>query len=185
MTRPRTHTTCRLDRRASVRRVACWGLRSIATACLGLWLVGLWGWSMCWLQGVACMSCGRGQLQVGNDALGNDYFTELAIRGVTIRSVGGLSMSWMPARGGWSDRLRWVDWTPSIERVPAFQTTPATWKLVMPLWIPFVCSAIPAVLCWRGMRRPAGGTRCSKCHYDRAGLGVGAVCPECGARPAP
>jgi len=59
-----------------------------------------------------------------------------------------------------------------------------------PMWIGMLAdSAIFGIVVWlllagwssgrRWLRRRSG--RCPRCGYDRAGLAVGAVCPECGA----
>lgn len=53
------------------------------------------------------------------------------------------------------------------------------WGLMVPLWIPFVLTAIPTVVAWRRDRRPPPG-HCQKCGYDLTGNESG-VCPECGS----
>ena len=49
-------------------------------------------------------------------------------------------------------------------------------KLVAPVWIPFLLVAVPTLLLWRG-RIPPG--HCRKCEYNLTGNTSG-VCPECG-----
>ena len=53
----------------------------------------------------------------------------------------------------------------------------------VPLWMPGVLFGLISGTAWRldalARRRERVG-RCPKCHYDRAGLPAGAVCPECG-----
>ena len=54
----------------------------------------------------------------------------------------------------------------------------------MPLWVPALLLAIAV---WRLdtlARLRAKLNLCPKCNYDRAGLAVGAACPECGLKPA-
>jgi hypothetical protein len=54
---------------------------------------------------------------------------------------------------------------------------------VLPLWIPFALFAVPTLILFHHDRPSARRKRagqCAKCGYDRAGLAVGAVCPECG-----
>ncbi len=57
------------------------------------------------------------------------------------------------------------------------------WTFV-PLWIPFLVSAVATLAIWKwpdsAVRRRRSG-RCVECGYDRRGLVVGAACPECGA----
>jgi hypothetical protein len=57
----------------------------------------------------------------------------------------------------------------------------------VPLWMPVVLLLPPTAAAWRLdilARRRARLNLCPKCHYDRAGLGAGAVCPECGSKPS-
>ena len=53
-----------------------------------------------------------------------------------------------------------------------------------PFWIPLIASALATATAWRldtlARRRRAKLNLCPKCNYDRTGLAVGAVCPECG-----
>ena len=54
----------------------------------------------------------------------------------------------------------------------------------IPLWFPALLSLLATAAAWRAdakyLRRVREGA-CPGCGYDRAGLAVGAVCPECGA----
>jgi hypothetical protein len=52
-------------------------------------------------------------------------------------------------------------------------------QVFVPLWIPLLAAAGCMGLAWRGSARARAGC-CGRCGYDRAGLGAGAVCPECG-----
>src|SRR5262245_30525288 len=63
------------------------------------------------------------------------------------------------------------EWWPRVERFP--------WVTVVtiPLWLGLLPAALGGWLAWRG-RRLTG--RCGGCGYERAGLAVEAVCPECG-----
>ena len=61
------------------------------------------------------------------------------------------------------------------------------WAFSVPLWIPAAGALIFTAIVWRLdtlARRRARLNLCPKCHYDRAGLAAGAVCPECGATGA-
>jgi hypothetical protein len=55
----------------------------------------------------------------------------------------------------------------------------------VPLWLPAVAMLILTAIAWRvdARARHSQGDVCAKCHYDRAGLAKGAVCPECGSEP--
>ncbi len=60
-------------------------------------------------------------------------------------------------------------------------------QVFIPLWIPVIAAALIALLASHLdilARRRARLNLCPKCHYDRAGLAAGAVCPECGRPPA-
>lgn len=52
-----------------------------------------------------------------------------------------------------------------------------------PLWLPAAAALAPFAVAWpseaRAHRRIRAG-RCPRCGYDRAGLALGATCPECG-----
>ena len=58
--------------------------------------------------------------------------------------------------------------------------------LGVPLWIPTLCVFSAAAIAWRldtVARRREDAHLCPKCNYDRTGLAIGAVCPECGMVP--
>ncbi len=56
--------------------------------------------------------------------------------------------------------------------------------VAMPLWAPLLIVACATAVAWRAdarARRLARVGACPACGYDRRGLDVGTVCPECGA----
>jgi hypothetical protein len=57
------------------------------------------------------------------------------------------------------------------------------WRLTLPLWTVAVPLAAATLWAWLPRDRPPPGG-CAKCGYDRAGLGEGARCPECGSQAA-
>ncbi len=60
------------------------------------------------------------------------------------------------------------------------------WWISIPTWFLVICSAAIATNAWRLdtlARRRAQMNLCTKCRYNRIGLGVNAKCPECGAAP--
>jgi hypothetical protein len=82
----------------------------------------------------------------------------------------------------WRETWEWEDIVllPSVRHDQARDSV----ACVIPLWLPAMMTGAPALLMWRTDRRPRPG-HC-RCGYSLAGLGEGAVCPECGAgRPVP
>jgi len=77
-----------------------------------------------------------------------------------------------------------LGWWPSYDD----STSPAagphlrqrTRRLIVPLWIPFLLTAIPTIMLWRRDRRRLVG-HCRKCEYDLTGNVTG-VCSECGTK---
>ena len=56
----------------------------------------------------------------------------------------------------------------------------------VPIWLLAVITLLLTISAWRLdtlARRRARIGFCPKCNYDRTGLAVGAVCPECGVGP--
>ena len=101
-------------------------------------------------------------------------------------SVVSFHISGLPQVSGsrWSFRMqppRFV-WMPTIDTNASIKMT----VVVVPLWIPLVVAAGIAALAWRLdtlASRRARLDLCHICHYDRTGLALGAVCPECGRLP--
>ena len=57
------------------------------------------------------------------------------------------------------------------------------WHMVVPLWPVVACAAACTLGAWWKDSRALARKRaclCPNCNYDRTGLAVGAVCPECG-----
>jgi hypothetical protein len=81
------------------------------------------------------------------------------------------SPGWHAERSGIPMYLWWTDWDDA-------------YYLNVPLWVLVAASALAVGVAWRFdilARRRARLNLCPKCNYDRAGLAVGAKCPECGA----
>lgn len=73
--------------------------------------------------------------------------------------------------------MRWWWW----ERMPMM----VGWGVVFSAWLPVIpLGVIGAIGWWLEARARWWIGKCAKCGYDRAGLNVGAVCPECGAGAA-
>lgn len=62
---------------------------------------------------------------------------------------------------------------------------PTSRTLLVPIWILLALAMVPTGLLWRAEFRAARRRRlvghCMSCGYNRAGLNVDAMCPECGA----
>ena len=87
-----------------------------------------------------------------------------------------------PGKGKlWSGKLGW-ELSGLRSSGPPFRNVMRT-AIYIPLWFLAASSLLGTVVAWRldalARRRERVG-RCPKCHYDRAGLAAGAVCPECG-----
>jgi hypothetical protein len=71
-----------------------------------------------------------------------------------------------------------VTWRPFVPPVGRYNRF-----IVVPLWIPLVLLLAVTAAVWRVevlARRRAVAGACVKCGYDCSGIGVKAVCPECG-----
>ena len=65
--------------------------------------------------------------------------------------------------------------------------SPIAWQVGIPLWTFAVVALAITALAWRLdtlARRRARVGYCPQCSYDRTGLAVAAVCPECGRPPS-
>jgi hypothetical protein len=78
------------------------------------------------------------------------------------------------------DGQPWWRWLPSFGRDPDFKRM-TIYRLVVPLYIPFVLLSLPTAYLWLRRRVPPGS--CRRCAYSLANLPPGAQCPECGAKP--
>ncbi len=141
-----------------IRKTVKWGGAVVSVLLLVVWVASVW--------------CG-----VGYHTLYKGFGISSGILAVT--GTTPPQAEYMP---GWAfdadrsiDRMRW--WFD-------VGTTSLEWRLIVPLWflaaLPLVLSVIAARLEITARRR-ANKHLCTKCKYDRIGLAVGAVCPECGA----
>lgn len=55
----------------------------------------------------------------------------------------------------------------------------SVWSLKLPLWVPFLATALPTLLLYRVARRRRLFGHCPSCKYDLTGNTSG-TCPECG-----
>ncbi len=82
----------------------------------------------------------------------------------------GDTSDWYPFDG-----KKWLVWKDST-----------TWAGGAPLWVFIAICAFGTGWAWRLdtlARRRERLNLCSQCNYDRAGLAIGAACPECGLVP--
>jgi hypothetical protein len=70
--------------------------------------------------------------------------------------------------------------------LPHWRTTPWSWHLSFPLWMPlavFAAIATASAFHARRSNRRARADACVACGYPRTGLAAGLPCPECGNEP--
>ena len=101
---------------------------------------------------------------------------------------GGLFLDWSGSDWPTDWQEAWCGWVPlskvEIRLWPRGQWDNVRRRIEVPLWIPCLTSMVLAGSAWRLdtlARRRARNGFCPKCDYDRTGLAIGAVCPECGA----
>ena len=123
----------------------------------------------------ACLETNRSQLIV---SITRD--TKVHVAGgqfgfENIPRAGPSPFVWSVQSGYYSGAYRWwyeIHWGPIYRKVH------------FPLWLPGMVAALLGAYAWEkdalATRRARIGF-CPKCNYDRAGLGDGVVCPECGA----
>ena len=147
-----------MAKRAVVRKVVKWGGLA-ASALLAVAWVG-----SCWYA-VAWATPGGGLIGV---SAGRIYFFEplsplgIGAGGQFISKPSDTTMQW---------RIGWGYGTGRREEG-------------MPLWIPLLIVTGATAAAWRADARERRRQRvgsCPACGYDRRGLDVGKVCPECGA----
>ena len=125
---------------------------------LVVWVVS--GWRFAVLENTGghlfCVASGRAFIMSGDDA--------------TLRGEWGMETY---LQSSWE--LHW--W-------PEFNRAGTRWGLAVPIWMLIIPLLAATAIAWRLdtlASRCARVGLCPKCHYDRAGLAPGAVCPECGA----
>ena len=75
-----------------------------------------------------------------------------------------------------------------LELLPSLRDPNSLGGLTIPVWMIAGCPLVLTAYAWRLdylARRRARVGRCPKCTYDRAGLPIEAVCPECGIPQPP
>ena len=90
-----------------------------------------------------------------------------------------------PFQVGWKASVPLLDrwrWRPAVQSTKTGADGTGFLFLFIPLWIPVLIITVPLWWLWRLDCRSRPG-QCQLCGYDRAGLGAGAVCPECGKQP--
>ena len=75
-------------------------------------------------------------------------------------------------------RWRWYPWW-SFGQIPASPLRLA----YVPLHLLLIAFALPTAAIFYFERRARAPSSCAHCDYNRAGLGAGSPCPECGKQP--
>ncbi len=151
-----------------IRQTVKWAGAAVSIALLVLWIESGWR-SLDWFSPRGnFVSCAAGRIHILYHEPGN---TNPRIVGWNMGTVDG-SFEW------------WFSGSPFSTRVPGI-----TWILFsIPIW-PAACITIAiTAAAWRLdtlARRRARLNLCPKCNYDRTGLAVGAMCPECGKASVP
>ncbi len=81
------------------------------------------------------------------------------------------STAWRPE---FQPRTRAIEW---------FHWSAWPWVIELPSWAAAVVAAAATAWLWRVDRRRCRTGRCGHCGYDRSGLLLNVVCPECGKAP--
>jgi hypothetical protein len=143
-----------------LRKTIKWGGAAVTVVLMVVWIGSRW-WQAYWLgnQG-GFFDIARGSIRFGVWQVGTPFFSP----GLTISRIG----------------LTNFNWCFSVQ-----QSAP-NWAIQIPLWAFVGLVGTAAAAAWRFdtlARRLARLNLCPKCNYDRAGIGAGAACPECGDRP--
>jgi len=104
---------------------------------------------------------------------------------------GTLEVAWIDGRGWPTDWNAYVGppiatWRELVDRWSSSGVWPRPDSgrlikaFVLPLWFPFLLTAIPTAILWRLDCRRARPGHCAKCRYNLTG-NVSGRCPECGA----
>lgn len=140
-----------------IRKTIKWGGAGVTVLLMVVWIVSLW-------QGI-----GYVHREVGSaDLCGGRVILN--------------SESWPPGAGP-SSGLHIHPWRSPMDWTLGWVQGDRFW-IAIPIWMLTIPATVLATIAWRLdslARRRALLNLCPKCHYDRAGLAKGAVCPECGA----
>ena len=144
-----------------IRKTIKWGGAAVTVLLVVVWIGSGW-WSVGWTSGrYGSVSVGGGQviaMWCDTSSLKSDI--------------------------GWRFRERAS--APYVSRFRyclSFGSAPGLWFAQIPLWCVAPIPLCATAAAWRLdtlARRRARLNLCPKCNYDRTGLAVGAVCPECG-----
>ena len=141
-----------------IRKTVKWGGAGVAVLLVVVWAISCWWGIAYWTTGGA----------LGGIQTGCLWFQRLP---PSIRRPPGLNMEAVANSPG----CLW--WFSHISNAWASSLGIPIWAITLPV-------GTITVAAWRLdtlARRRARLNLCPKCHYDRAGLAPGAVCPECGS----
>ncbi len=174
-TRPKTAWCCR------------WVLGSVAVLALAAWVFTIFGTVYWWKPKVMTLGLADGRVNFMKDAVAADG-TSL-YESIGWYTPGVYANMWFTS---WTIADSWYEIVTTYVGLPQMwwdsraTRFPPILIVQVPLWVPFMLSAPPALAAWRNrwvVKRDVG--TCHHCGYSRTGLagGVAAVCPECGEAP--
>jgi hypothetical protein len=158
-----------------IRKMIKWGGAAVTVLLVVVWIGSAWV-GLTLLFGATAVRVESCRLETGH------------VGGPDLADSSGVHLQWRMM--GYATGIRWlkdhetVDWAFRWDDFgPPGQELRA---LYIPLWALVALALFATVLAWRLdtlARRRARLNLCPKCNYDRAGIAVGARCPECGAAP--
>ena len=138
-----------------IRKTVKWGGAVVSVVLLAAWVGCNWWWVQWKAAGGGVVIVSAGRITVGDVGSGGSF------SGWKVGTYRGALEWWYMSN--WTGSVWWID---------------------TPLWIPVVPTLLVTAAAWRmdlALRRRERMGKCAKCGYDRTGLALGAVCPECGA----
>lgn len=153
------HSGLRRRRRFAIRRIS-----SMALALIGLFLFGVLAASFRWEMVV-------GQSPASFKVVGGGATLSVPYTGPRVLIDGSLEAAIKRP-----DKL-------SLMWLPSWRNSAADYTLEMPLWLPLIAIGLASALLFRLSRFDARmmPDHCRSCGYNRVGLALASLCPECGA----
>jgi hypothetical protein len=165
---------------ASAGWLARWVLGAVTIASIALWVWSVFGYAMLGWRGRMAASLTMGEVRFEGEQLSLEAKDGWA--NPKSQATFTLQTGWLKGMALGS-RIRSTPWIPHWRSVRAYAgqwNAPMSWQIELPLWLPIVICGLPAGRAWVVWTRRKLANRCLHCGYSMAGLGSGAVCPECG-----